>query len=195
MAATQVYEIDYAGDLNHSSTLVNNPIDLPILPFRARQPRQRTMRRLADIDNKWESHPMGNKAPETTRMVFQNINSLQPKNNIKWVDIIRTIIENKNDMLGLVETSVNWSLRKLKSRHRKDLLYMKHERPCNPLHLLPLPSRRTRQSVLKNYLPGGTASVTLGNWTGVLQEHLYDAQTMGRWSGQQFRINAETRLF
>jgi Reverse transcriptase (RNA-dependent DNA polymerase) len=38
-----------------------------------------------------------------------------------------------------------------------------------------------------NYLPGGTTSITTGNWAGNLESHIQDFKNMGRWTGNSYR--------
>lgn len=135
---------------------------------------------------------MTKKAPNTTRLVFQNINSIQPQNDIKWVETINSAINHEIDMLGLVEMSANWSMRTVKARHRTSL---SREARAKQISSTAITFSRNSTVSTDSYLPGGTASVTFGAWTGILQAHLHDSGNMGRWSGQQFRINQETSLF
>lgn len=64
---------------------------------------------------------LGSKDTNSLRLIFQNINSLQPKSTLKWCSTIETITEIEADITGLVETSVNWTKRKLKQSFQQIL--------------------------------------------------------------------------
>lgn len=129
-----------------------------------------------------------------TRLVFHNINSLQPKDNVKWVETLQIVMSHEVDIFGLAETSVNWKLRKLQQRHRQNLITEARHSP-DPITSTAVTFSRNSTETTASYLPGGTTSVTMGKWTGLLQEHLHDNDNMGRWSGQKFCINQEVSLF
>jgi hypothetical protein len=151
-------------------------------------------RTLANIDNKWEGNAMLPKAKNSTRIVFHNINSLQPKNTVKWIETLQIAMHHEVDMIGLAETCVNWKLRKVQQRHRKILISEARNNP-DPISSAAITFSRNSTEYPKASLPGGTTSVTLGKWTGLLQEYLHDNENMGRWSGQKFRINHDVSLF
>jgi hypothetical protein len=90
-------------------------------------------------------------------------------------------------MLGLVETSVNWSIKRLYQRHYNNTRSIFNNFQLNY-------SRNSTVSKA-NYLPGGTAQVCMGNLTGRISCALHDDKKMGRWSGHKIQLQNDTFLF
>ena len=55
------------------------------------------------------------KKSDTLRLYFQNINGVQSNTNWnKWRDIVTGMTNNQVDIMGLVETNINWNLNRNK---------------------------------------------------------------------------------
>lgn len=138
-------------------------------------------------ENFYIGDQLGEKSSNTIRCAFQNINSLQPKSNKKWLQSLRTCNDLRLDIVGFAETGINWSSRELRHRYTQDcnrqyshnkINHSKNKTPCN-----------------KSYLPGGTMQVCFGNITGRIDAALHDNNLMGRWSGHRFQVQQQRHIF
>jgi hypothetical protein len=77
---------------------------------------------------------------------------------------------------------VNWRLNKLRDRYRK-LLRKNFINSAMSVTTTP-------QNYDRNYLPGGTATVTTSNITKNISKHIYDKHNMGRWCGTQYQLGS-----
>jgi hypothetical protein len=127
-----------------------------------------------------KGHSHNHKKHGHVRFYYQNINSLRPKNMIKWKNTISQINQLSADFVGMTETSVNWQLNKLLEDFNRVLIKE------NRNNRLIVSSINTN---LKNYyIPGGTATITTGKWVSKLVENIVDPTGMGRWSGTKLRV-------
>jgi hypothetical protein len=85
------------------------------------------------------------------------------------------------DIVGMSETCVNWKLKKVK--HRYDNALQKKFKNYS------ITASTTRQLYDKNYLPGGTATIVLGNCNTKVETQIHDPYKLGRWSGMSLRVN------
>jgi hypothetical protein len=131
---------------------------------------------------------MTDKAPHTTRIYFQNINSVRAKNNNKWKSILEYLKTSDCDITGLSETCANWQSRGLLHRFRSST------RPYFPTMCLTTTNTAREYSSRSAYLPGGCLQLAVGHWTGRLEKHLHDPRSLGRWCGQQYRLASNKSL-
>jgi hypothetical protein len=57
-----------------------------------------------------------------TRLFFQNINSLQPRNMNKWQQTVKWCVDQEIDICGLAETCVNFQEGKTKNEFKKSAM-------------------------------------------------------------------------
>ena len=117
---------------------------------------------------------IASKPERTLRVYFQNINGVQSTINWnKWRDIISEMSKNQVDIMGLVETNINWN----------------HHQNKRALTLL----RKTfKQSILLNvtsnepspafHKQGGSTLALLGNVVGTISNKTIDTTWLGRWA-------------
>jgi hypothetical protein len=121
-----------------------------------------------------------NKMDNNIRILYQNINSLRPKNMEKWKAILKQLEDFGVDITCLTETCVNWRLNKLRDKYRQ--LLRKNFKNSS------MSVTTTPQRYEKNYLPGGTSTITTSNISKNISKHIYEKNNMGRWSGTQYQL-------
>lgn len=99
--------------------------------------------------------------------MFQNINSLQPKTNIKWINILKELEQLEVDIVGLSETFTDWKTRHLLDRCLKDT---RRFFPKSHLNY-----SRNKTIIVKDGLPGGTLQLCIDNLTGRISRQLHDS--------------------
>jgi hypothetical protein len=139
------------------------------------------------IKNDKKGDMINNKETNDYRLLFQNINSLRPQNMEKWKATIERINHLQCDIVGLCETCVNWSNKKLKQKYEK--LLHKTNRNSN------LSVSSCEQATKRHGLPGGTATMIVGRLNSRIIETLEDKSKMGRWSGSKIRVSEEQSLY
>jgi hypothetical protein len=76
---------------------------------------------LSKTCNEQRGNELGQKKFSDTRIIFQNINSLRPKSMVKWKSTLDRTEHLEGEIIGLCETSVNWS-KKSTTKMYKDIL-------------------------------------------------------------------------
>jgi Reverse transcriptase (RNA-dependent DNA polymerase) len=134
------------------------------------------------IDNSIRGNSFQPKAPKTVRFLFQNINSLIPNNDEKSKSVIDRIRDLQCDAIGLCETCTNWAKDSITNKWNRILFKRLPHSTMNPA--------KTKQKYTdNNYLPGGTVSITKGNWTNYIEHEVNDFRMMGRWTGYSYRMS------
>jgi hypothetical protein len=49
--------------------------------------------------------------------------------------------------------------------------------------------------MIKLYLPGGTATITVNNWNSRIEKQIYDTNNMGRWTVACYNISDKGKLY
>lgn len=121
------------------------------------------------------------KDDNTVRVYFQNINSCGfAKGSGKWGKIIESMSIAECDFINVAQTSVNWNI--LSNRnHMHDTI--RHKMP-----IYKLITGKNRFASEQTALPGGTAQVIRGDWTGRVTATIQDSRGMGRWCGSKIRL-------
>lgn len=138
----------------------------------------------------WGDSLQQDKPSHHTRLYFQNIRGLQTsrKNSQdKWFQILEYAHQHSFDIFGLVETCTNTSRHRI--RHLLDGTTRKVFHQANLCWA-------TNDFVTDtNYRPGGTVVATVQSWVGRILQPLHDPHSMGRWSGNVYKLGADRRLF
>jgi hypothetical protein len=123
----------------------------------------------------------------TFRIYFQNVNSLALPKTEKWINVLNAITNNNCDIIGLAETCADWKNKTLQHSVRQIARAMaKHT-------TIAFSDNRTVCDT--TYLPGGTLQMATGRWCCRYQRSLNDEGKKGRWSGQQFTLQANKSLY
>lgn len=140
------------------------------------------------IDNIPQGNTFKNKKDkDSIRILFQNINSLQPTTNIKWMDILNEVQNMEADIVGLSETCTDWKKRTILERHHKDTRKVFKKSHLN--------YSRNKTIAIKEGLPGGMLQLCIGNITGRINQQLHDSWNMGRWCGHKLQMSNDQHLF
>jgi hypothetical protein len=117
-----------------------------------------------------------NKSPQTTRLVFHNINGLGTTQYRQQISILANDqLSLDIDILGMTEHCLNI--------HHQDTLKNIQQTLKNSIQdKLFLQMNATRSSTTQRYLPGGTAIMMIGNTIGRLEPKGKGGDYMGRWS-------------
>jgi len=143
---------------------------------------QHTMRPYTDTHGDF---PISPKPQDTFRILYSNINGISPKNLEQESQQMAFQANTYHiDLLGLVETNINWFNKTTYDQVRRQLI------EYWPQSLLQTSSYITSQNTI--YQPGGTLTLIGNNWTGGATGSS-DTSGMGRWStikitGRQGRI-------
>jgi hypothetical protein len=103
------------------------------------------------------------------RIVFQNINRLQPKLTNKWKPTLLHAEHLQANLIGLCETSVTWYKNSTRKQYNT-MLRKKFKKTC--IVVSKLPSLKD-----KLHLPGGTIKMAI-----------LDNQLMGRWTRSTYQL-------
>ena len=123
-------------------------------------------------NNAWGDEPLP-KTNDMIRLYYQNINGVQSTSNWnKWRDIIHEISANQVDILGLVETNINWN--PARNKQALNVLRTQHKHSI----LLNATSDEISKSFHK---PGGASLAILGNAISTISEKHTDETGLGRW--------------
>jgi D-alanine-D-alanine ligase-like ATP-grasp enzyme len=104
----------------------------------------------------------------------------------KWKATTEIMKELECDIVGMSETCVNWKLKRVKQKYKSIL-----QKQCKSSSMSVSP---TQHLYNQKYLPGGTATITIGKYTRKIEAKLQDPSNMGRWSGTTFRVNKLQKL-
>ena len=116
---------------------------------------------------------------QTFRIYFQNINGIQPHQQERWANIIKTTTsEFQADIVGLCETGLNWKDHYTRQKVQQTLRN-NNKQTINIYH-----SQNTATS-FTSFLPGGTLLMTTQSWIGRIVQPLHDPAQMGRWADGQ----------
>jgi hypothetical protein len=127
------------------------------------------------------------KEENTTRIYFQNINSLSlSTKNDKLKSVMKCCNEQNCDILGLAETNANWKRRNLRQQTRLAA------RQWNKHSSIAFSNNKT---VADDYLPGGTMQMATGQWSCRIEKELSDENNKGRWSGHKYRLQEDKSIF
>jgi hypothetical protein len=121
------------------------------------------------------------------RIMFQNINGLKHLDEGKWASIIEQIKSLQCDIICLSETCINWRSKFIKQQYHQ---FLSATFKNSSLIVSTIPTTHDRL-----YLPGGTATVTVGSWNSKIEQQLFDSMNMGRWTGAAYKISTDSRLF
>jgi hypothetical protein len=118
------------------------------------------------------------------RVLYQNINSLQPQTQDKCILSLTKSRLLQIDILRLTETSENSNQSTLCEQFEQTLnkAYRNNQFP-----VLSMKSEYTT-----SYLPRGIVSVITGKWTSRFVEEVKDPAGMGRWNGLKIRAKDNT---
>ena len=120
------------------------------------------------------------------RIYYQNINSISNRSMTKWQKNIDTITNYKCDIFGLSETCVDWDDKLTKSRY-ENKLRQSH-------NFSKIIGSTNRAKKLSSFIPGGTMTATVGNWTGRVTGYIQDPRRLNRWSGIKLRLKNQEEL-
>jgi hypothetical protein len=138
------------------------------------------------LPNDIKGDPHYDKNPDSFRLLTQNAHGLRILTQDKWKAMVEQMQTMKCDIVGISETQTNWNLNNIKQTCQRTLqtafrnssmfvstTTLEHDRP---------------------YLPGGTATISLGEWNSKIANHLFDPLHMGRWTGNSYCLSANSRL-
>ena len=126
---------------------------------------------------------------QTFRIYFQNINGIQPHQQERWANIIKTTTsEFQADIIGLCETGINWKDHYTRQKVQQTLRN-NNKQTINIYH-----SQNTATS-FTSFLPGGTLLMTTQSWIGRIVQPLHDPTQMGRWTGAKYRLQENRNLY
>jgi hypothetical protein len=123
----------------------------------------------------------------TTRLYFQNVNSMGLPKPDKWRNILNCLTIKNCDIVGLAETCAD-----CKNKSVSQLVRTEARAVAKHAALAFSENRTISEST---YLPGGTRPMATGRWCGRYQRTLNDEGHKGRWFGQQFNLQANKSLF
>jgi hypothetical protein len=167
---------------NSVVTINKNEIENPLTTTRKCSPSN-----LFSLDNEIKGNPIEKKEPKNIRLIFQNINSLRANTTDKWKATLDQMETLECDIVGLCETCINWNLNKTHQIY-KSLLNRKFPNST-------MIGSKIHNTVKKNLLPGGTASITMNTMVNRIENEITDGYAMGRWTGYQYNIGNNRSLF
>lgn len=126
------------------------------------------------------------KIPKSLRYLIQNANGLQAHSQSKFEGTLDRIFQLQADVIGLVETSVNWGHMETTQRFKNTI---HRKTPGGSLTLSPIPTNYSNA-----YLPGGTLTLTVGRWRSFIDSAITDSGGMGRWTGNSYRVHNNHKL-
>jgi hypothetical protein len=91
------------------------------------------------------------------------------------------------DVSNFVQTGINWRNHDIQSRMRKTL--------TTKMQIHKLNVSQNKHNSDQPFLPGGTAQVIQGNWTGRIVQYIHDTRRMGRWCGVKIRLKCGRHLY
>ena len=122
------------------------------------------------------------------RIYFQNVNSLGlSSDRDKFRNILSSMIKSECDIINWSQTSLNWKL--LNTRNKV------HEiiRATNEIYKDNI--GRNKYISPSPVIPGGTAQLIRGDWTGRIIEFVHDFRQLGRWCGVKLRLKHGRHLY
>lgn len=128
------------------------------------------------LENLVKGNLMSSKKEDSTRVIFQNINSLCATNTEKWKATIDRMYEFEADVVGLCETRINWSINKTNA-------------------IYTMIGSKVRNAIDKRILPGGTATITVNSMVNRITKEIHDKDFMGRWTGYCYNIGNNKSLY
>jgi hypothetical protein len=104
----------------------------------------------------------------------------------KWLEAVEKMKEMQLDIVGIGEPCINWRLKLIKQQYLQPLL--------STFRTSSLIVSTIQTTHDKLYLPGGTATVTVGFWNSKISKQLYDTANMGRWTGASYTLSDSSQL-
>jgi hypothetical protein len=124
----------------------------------------------------------------TVRIYFQNLSSCGLSQGMdKWNDTMTSMSKASGDFMNFVQLSVNWKLLEIRNRM--------HEPVRNHMPIYKLIVGKNRFDSTQMNLPGGTAQIVNGDWTGSITQNLQDPSGLGRWCGTKLRLKHDRSLY
>lgn len=128
------------------------------------------------------------KQEHTVRIYFQNLNSCSlSKSSSKWNTMLDSMLLSECDIMNFAQISINWKVVEIQNCMRNSL---KLKMPINRLNV-----SQNKYYTDQLTLPGGTAQVLKGDWTGRIVKYIHDPRRMGRWCGVKLRMKCERHLY
>jgi hypothetical protein len=138
------------------------------------------------VYNPEKGNQLSKKKVKDVRIVYQNINSLRPKTTDKWKATLNRTKHIEADVVGLVETCINWNINDIRKAY-KGILGKAFE--INNMVASKVPNEFGKVN-----LPGGTTTITVNAMTHKIESSIVDKYQMGRWTGNCYRINQQQKL-
>jgi hypothetical protein len=113
--------------------------------------------------------------------LYQNINSLKPKNLDKWKSTLERADHLQTDVLGLVETCINWNKNTIRQKCNNSV---SKQFKKNALVVSRIPNQFNNNVKLL----GGCLTSTFNNKVNCIKTIIEDTHQMGRWSGTTYRV-------
>lgn len=133
---------------------------------------------------------LSEKTKNYTRIYFQNVRGLQltkRSSTDKWASILEYANRHSFDIMGLAETCTNTNHHRV--RHRLQAV-------TNQAFIQTNLCWSDNDFITDtSYRPGGTLVATMNSWVGRINRALNDPYLMGRWSGNEYNIGYDRRLF
>jgi hypothetical protein len=139
-----------------------------------------------NVCNLTKGNTLGKKSDDATRLIFQNINSVQPKTTDKWRATIERMHHMKADIVGLAETCINWNKNDIRQRYKKILT--KQFKNSNMV------TSKIHNKLDTVCLPGGTATVSVNSIVSRNESNIEDDYKMGRWTGNTYQLGDDFKL-
>jgi hypothetical protein len=105
---------------------------------------------------------------------------------VKWKTTLEQTEHLEADIVGLCETSINWS-KNATLKNYKDVLKKKFKKNAMVVSTIHKLTDRV-------HLPGGTATLTLNNTVNRIERIIKDKYDMGRWTGNTYRLGDGRKL-
>ena len=186
-------------DMNDIQPIIHN--DIP--PTDSSTTYSRRFHQTTLDDNIWDSfqdscnnlkpnEPWGDdysiKHSNSFRIYFQNVNSLGlSSDKEKFSNILSSMIKSECDIINWAQTSLNWKL--LHTRNKV------HETIRATKEIYKVNIGRNKYISPSPVIPGGTAQLIRGDWTGRIVELVHDFRLLGRWCGVKLRLKHDRHLY
>jgi hypothetical protein len=146
----------------------------------------RTLLCKSTVYNPEKGNPLSKKTLNDVRIVYQNINSLRPKTTDKWKATLDKTKQIEADVVGLVETCINWNINDIRKTYNGIL--------GKAFKINNMVASKIPNEFSKVNLPGGTTTITVNAMTHKIESSIVDKFKMGRWTGNCYRLNQLQKL-
>jgi hypothetical protein len=136
--------------------------------------------------NPHKGNNIESKHENNVRIIYQNINSIKPKNTNKWKSTLERAHYLKAVVIGLVETCVNWNVNKTRQIF-KQIVGKQYKKNSMTVSIIPNDNKNIN-------LPGGSTTVTFDKMVDRLEKIIEDKDKMGRWTGATYRVGSSKKL-